>query len=218
MPACLRMLVWCLLAGTACAPAAVFAAESEHTGPAGSPVSFELDVMPILTARGYNQGACHGKARGQNGFQLSLLGFDPAFDYAALTQQARGRRVFRAAEPDDTLELRQPRPDAFQQRRKLGISEEPARGGMVRGPGDLLGVDARIERVEHEPRAGHRVIELEMPVLVPGERGDPVPTGEAQAAERVREAPCARERLPVRLTMAGRIGRRPVQKDPERPL
>ena len=51
----------------------------------------------ILTARGCIQGACHGKARGQNGFQLSLLAFDPDFDHAALTQQARGRRVFPAA-------------------------------------------------------------------------------------------------------------------------
>lgn len=65
-------------------------------------VSFELDVMPILTARGCNMGACHGKARGQNGFQLSLLGFDPEFDYAALTKEARGRRVFPAA-PDRSL-------------------------------------------------------------------------------------------------------------------
>jgi len=61
------------------------------------PVSFKLDVMPILTARGCNSGPCHGKARGQNGFKLSLLGFDPDFDYAALTQHARGRRVFPAA-------------------------------------------------------------------------------------------------------------------------
>ncbi len=68
------------------------------------PVSFELDVMPILTARGCNQGACHGKARGQNGFQLSLLGFDPDFDFAALTQNARGRRIFPAA-PERSLLL-----------------------------------------------------------------------------------------------------------------
>lgn len=68
------------------------------------PTSFELDVMPILTAKGCNQGACHGKARGQNGFQLSLLGFDSDFDYAALTQQARGRRVFPAA-PERSLVL-----------------------------------------------------------------------------------------------------------------
>src|SRR5262245_66697273 len=66
--------------------------------------SFELDVLPILTAKGCNQGACHGKSRGQNGFQLSLLGFDPDFDYAALTQQARGRRVFLAA-PERSLLL-----------------------------------------------------------------------------------------------------------------
>lgn len=62
-------------------------------------VSFELDVQPILTSHGCNAGACHGKQRGQNGFQLSLLGFDPDFDYAAITQSARGRRVFPAAPP-----------------------------------------------------------------------------------------------------------------------
>jgi hypothetical protein len=69
-----------------------------------APLSFELDIQPILTARGCNQGACHGKARGQNGFQLSLLGFDADFDHAALTQNARGRRVFLAA-PERSLVL-----------------------------------------------------------------------------------------------------------------
>lgn len=59
--------------------------------------SFELDVLPILTARGCNQGACHGKARGQNGFQLSLLGFDADFDHTAIAVNARGRRVFLAS-------------------------------------------------------------------------------------------------------------------------
>jgi uncharacterized protein DUF1549 len=66
--------------------------------------SFELDVVPVLTAAGCNAGACHGKSRGQNGFQLSLLGFDPEFDYAALTREARGRRVFPAA-PERSLIL-----------------------------------------------------------------------------------------------------------------
>ena len=68
-------------------------------------VSFDLDIQPILTARGCNQGACHGKARGQNGFQLSLLGFDSDFDFAALTKNARGRRIFLAA-PEQSLLLR----------------------------------------------------------------------------------------------------------------
>ncbi len=71
------------------------------------PVSFELDIQPILTALGCNAGACHGKQRGQNGFQLSLLGFDAEFDYDALTKQARGRRVFPAA-PEQSLLLQKP--------------------------------------------------------------------------------------------------------------
>lgn len=70
------------------------------------PVSFELQVQPILAARGCSAGACHGKARGQNGFQLSLLGFDPEFDYASLTLHARGRRVFPAAPQRSLLLLK----------------------------------------------------------------------------------------------------------------
>ena len=67
-------------------------------GPAAAgPPTFETDVQPILTRYGCNQGACHGKARGQNGFQLSLLAFDHDADHAALTAEARGRRVFPAS-------------------------------------------------------------------------------------------------------------------------
>ena len=60
-----------------------------------SAVTFERDVEPILTRAGCNAGACHGKARGQNGFALSLLGFDPAHDYDAIVKDAGGRRVSR---------------------------------------------------------------------------------------------------------------------------
>lgn len=68
------------------------------------PLSFELDIQPILASNGCSTGACHGKSRGQNGFQLSLLSFDPDFDFAALTQNARGRRVSLAA-PEQSLLL-----------------------------------------------------------------------------------------------------------------
>jgi len=68
-------------------------------------ISFELDVQPILTVHSCNAGACHGKQRGQNGFQLSLFAFDSEFDYAALTRDARGRRIFPAA-PENSLLLR----------------------------------------------------------------------------------------------------------------
>lgn len=68
-------------------------------------VSFELDIQPILTAKGCNSGPCHGKQRGQNGFQLSLLGFDSDFDYDALVRQSRGRRLAMAA-PEQSLLLK----------------------------------------------------------------------------------------------------------------
>ena len=45
-----------------------------------------------------NSGGCHGKASGQNGFRLSLLGFEPALDYETLVNEGRGRRLF----PDGT--------------------------------------------------------------------------------------------------------------------
>ncbi len=68
-------------------------------------VSFEFDVQPVLSAYGCNSGPCHGKQRGQNGFQLSLLGFDSDFDYDALVQDARGRRLFPPA-PQQSLLVR----------------------------------------------------------------------------------------------------------------
>ncbi len=73
--------------------------------PTSQAVTFESDVQPLLTRLGCNSGACHGKSRGQNGFALSLLGFDSDFDYAALVGEARGRRVFSAA-PESSLVLR----------------------------------------------------------------------------------------------------------------
>ncbi|MEK0424684.1 MAG: hypothetical protein RJB11_775, partial [Planctomycetota bacterium] len=65
---------------------------------------FELDIQPILTARGCNSGPCHGKSRGQNGFALSLLGFDSDMDFRSIVTDARGRRV-QPASPADSLLL-----------------------------------------------------------------------------------------------------------------
>ena len=73
--------------------------------PAGKAPTFERDVLPVLTRAGCNAGACHGKARGQGGFALSLLGYDPAADHAAIVSEGRGRRLFPAA-PEHSLLLR----------------------------------------------------------------------------------------------------------------
>lgn len=130
---------------------------------ADEPVSFELDVQPIFTARGCNTGACHGKQRGQNGFQLSLLGFDSDFDYAALTMNARGRRVFPAA-PERSLLLQKP------------TGEAPHGGGQRLLPG---GADYEIvrrwiaqgmpRRIEGEPQLERIVVEPRELLMAPGE-------------------------------------------------
>ncbi len=71
------------------------------------PVNFENEIVPIFTKLGCNAGGCHGKADGQNGFKLSLLGFYPKEDYEYLVYEDRGRRVF-PADPDFSLLLQKP--------------------------------------------------------------------------------------------------------------
>ncbi len=68
------------------------------------PVNFPNEVVPVFTKFGCNGGGCHGKASGQNGFKLSLLGFTPTEDYEYLVKEGRGRRLFPAA-PDRSLLL-----------------------------------------------------------------------------------------------------------------
>ena len=57
------------------------------------PVSFRNEIIPILTKARCNSGGCHGKAEGQNGFKLSIFGFDAESDYAALMKDGKGRRI-----------------------------------------------------------------------------------------------------------------------------
>src|SRR4051794_1819662 len=68
------------------------------------PINFANQIVPIFTKSGCNAGGCHGKASGQNGFKLSLLGFEPGEDYEHLVKEARGRRVTPAA-PESSLLL-----------------------------------------------------------------------------------------------------------------
>ncbi|MES2705795.1 MAG: DUF1549 domain-containing protein [Verrucomicrobiota bacterium] len=83
---------------TAAIPVVVKGAEADR------PVSFRLDVMPVFMRSGCNTGSCHGAARGQDGFRLSLFGFDPDGDHFRLTQELSGRRL-NLGVPEDSLAL-----------------------------------------------------------------------------------------------------------------
>jgi hypothetical protein len=112
------------------------------------PINFPNQIVPIFTKLGCNSGGCHGKASGQNGFKISLLGFEPDVDFNALVKEARGRRLFPAA-PDSSLLLLK------------------ASGGMAHGGGK------RMEVGSDEYRLIRRWIAAGMPY---GEKSDPVVT------------------------------------------
>lgn len=71
------------------------------------PMSFRHDVEPVLMKAGCNTGACHGSARGKNGFRMSLFSEDPSFDYTHLTRDQMGRRI-NPADPESSLLLQKP--------------------------------------------------------------------------------------------------------------
>jgi hypothetical protein len=81
------------------------------------PLSFPHDIVPILTKASCNMGGCHGKAEGQNGFKLTVFGFDPQADHEAIAREGRGRRISLAA-PEHSLLLRK------------GLALEPHGGGQ----------------------------------------------------------------------------------------
>ena len=81
------------------------------------PVSFRLDVMPVLMKSGCNSGGCHGASRGKDGFHLSLFGYDPDGDYEKLTREWVGRRV-NLAIPEESLLL------------EKGLAKVPHGGGQ----------------------------------------------------------------------------------------
>lgn len=83
----------------------VFVADVFADGPRAP--SFVNDIEPILTRFGCNQGACHGKGAGQNGFRLSLRGYAPELDHTWIVKEQEGRRVSLVV-PEDSLLLRKP--------------------------------------------------------------------------------------------------------------
>src|SRR5205814_5734046 len=95
-PDCILRVVRCL-AGVGFVPLLAMAAEEK-------PVHFANDIVPILTKQGCNSGGCHGRASGQNGFKLSLFGYEAMEDYDHIVREGRGRRISPAA-PEQSLLL-----------------------------------------------------------------------------------------------------------------
>ena len=118
------------------------------------PVSFQSEVIPILTKSRCNSGGCHGKAEGQNGFRLSIFGFDAAADHSALLKESRGRRISPAF-PERSLLLRK------------GTSEMPHGGGrkFVKGSARyqrLVRWIAEGSRFDSQDAESSRIVSIEV--------------------------------------------------------
>jgi hypothetical protein len=116
---------------------------------------FENDITPLLNRFGCNSSGCHGSAEGQNGFRLSVFGFDPVADHTALVKESRGRRIL-ATTPEHSLFLAKASgkmPHGGGIRIPVGTAEYETLRGWVRA-GMPMGDPAapRVTGIHVEPR------------------------------------------------------------------
>lgn len=146
--------------------------EASPSVPAGATPqrwNFENQIIPILTRFGCNMSGCHGKAEGQNGFRLSVFGFDPEADYQAIVQEGFGRRVFPGVPENSLLLLKATGAVPH----GGGVRLDPSRpeyvrlknwiaAGMPFGSAD----DPRVDRIEVHPAEGLLGFDQQQPLRV----------------------------------------------------
>ena len=59
-------------------------------------------MISVLSDQGCNSSGCHGSPAGQNGFKLSLFGYDVAADHEMVVRKHEGRRVT-SLDPEKSL-------------------------------------------------------------------------------------------------------------------
>src|SRR5436305_3275263 len=130
------------------------AAEATGSTPAITDITFRNHVQPVLARFGCSSGACHGAAAGQNGFKLSLRGYDDMGDWRALTRGALGRRIV-PQDPSASLFLQKPS-GAVPHKGGVRFPPDPLEfrvlsGWIADGAPPPADSDARIVRIEVVP-------------------------------------------------------------------
>ena len=88
-------------------------------------------------------------------------------------------RVQRRAEPPG---------EPGDERQELRVDEKVGGAALAQDEGDLLGVEPGVHRVAHRAEAGHGIVRLQVAVIAPGQRGDPLARPDAAGEKRVGEA------------------------------
>ena len=115
--------------------------------------------------------------------------------------QRRFGHVLVVGHDDITLDGGRVPGNLLKQRHKHRIGKDPLVLGVVDDENDLLGKKPRINRVTDVPRPADAVIHLEVPVVVPGKRGDPIPFLQSQLVQCIRQLPCAAAAVGKGVTM-----------------
>ena len=83
-------------------------------GPGGTP-SFTKHIVPLFNKAGCSARECHGSFQGQNGFRLSLFGYDRSMDFEELVNDTENdekngtpRPRIDRDHPDQSLALQKP--------------------------------------------------------------------------------------------------------------
>ncbi|HEX2489600.1 MAG TPA: DUF1549 domain-containing protein, partial [Blastocatellia bacterium] len=117
-------------------------------------ISFVNDIAPIFVRLGCSASNCHGALNGQNGFKLSLFGYEPEADYKAVVEASEGRRINRA-EPAKSLILLKPTQSvrhAGGKRFEVGSVEYDALKEWIEAGARAGGGESKMVRLEVVPR------------------------------------------------------------------
>jgi hypothetical protein len=78
------------------------------------------------------------------------------------------------------------------QRQEAQVEAQDLVFGVVGDPRDLVGVQARVDGVQHAAAAAHAVVQLQVAIAVPGQRGDAVAEQQLLAVQRIGHLPGTR--------------------------
>ncbi|MGE0756399.1 MAG: DUF1549 and DUF1553 domain-containing protein [Pirellulaceae bacterium] len=117
---------------------------------------FQRHVMPLLGRLGCSGRACHGSFQGRGGFRLSLFGYDPQFDHAALTkvESDSGETLVNRDDVAASLLLTYPTDEGAHEggeRFQAGSWEHELLAAWIRGGAQGIDKAARLKRLEVEP-------------------------------------------------------------------
>ena len=119
-------------------------------------IDFATEVAPIFSQYGCSNSNCHGALNGQNGFKLSLFGYDPDADYDAIVRQSDGRRI-NLERPEQSLLLQKPTFAVVHGGGRLieagGFDYEVLIDWIRAGAMKSTGNGARLQRIEVFPSA-----------------------------------------------------------------